>query len=220
MSPNERRWISVFLYLQVLDVLSTLIGFSLGNTEASPFVRLLIRFGPVAGLVLSKALAIGLVAVCFAIKRIRLIRLINFWYAALVIWNLYTVLTVLLTSQHPRRAAGPAEAIQTVTAALRHNNSPIPNAGIFTAFEFASPANLEATGPYGRFLSLVKNPDFAPMLQDNPEQLGALVVQGDRAQQTLRVGPEDGHITVYAFDVVRQPGGGWTVDGVSLLSRE
>jgi hypothetical protein len=78
MNPNERRWISVFLYLQVLDVLSTLIGFSLGNTEASPFVRLMIRFGPVAGLVLSKAVAVALVAVCFAIKRTRLIRLINY----------------------------------------------------------------------------------------------------------------------------------------------
>jgi hypothetical protein len=137
-----------------------------------------------------------------------------------VIWNLYTVLTVLLTAEPPRRAAEPGEVIRTVTAALRHNNSPIPNAGIFTAFQFASPANLETTGPYGRFLSLVKNPDFAPMLQDNPEQLGALVVQGDHAQQTLRVGPEEGHITVYRFDVVRQPAGGWTVDGVSLVSRE
>ena len=39
MNVDERRWVIVFLYLQILDVLSTLIGFSLGNTEASPFVR-------------------------------------------------------------------------------------------------------------------------------------------------------------------------------------
>src|SRR5512135_2244393 len=98
MSKDERGWLSVFLYLQVLDVLSTLIGFSLGNTEASPFVRLMIRWGPVTGLAVSKVVAIGLVAVCFAIKRTRLIRLINFWYAAVVIWNLYTVLAVLITA--------------------------------------------------------------------------------------------------------------------------
>ena len=219
MSKDERGWLSVFLYLQVLDVLSTLIGFSLGNTEASPFVRLLIRWGPVAGLALSKAVAIGLAAVCFAFKRTALIRLINYWYAALVIWNLYTVLTVLIASEHPRRAAEPGEVIQAVTAALRHNDSPIPNAGIFTAFQFASPANLAFTGPYGRFLGLVKNADFAPILRDGPQELGPLVVSGDHAEQILRVRSEDGHRMVYKFDVARQAGG-WTVDGVSLISRE
>ena len=220
MSKDERGWISAFLYLQVLDVLSTLIGFSLGNTEASPFVRLMIRWGPVWGLVLSKVAALGLAAACFAFKRTPLIRVINYWYAALVIWNLYTVLAVLLASDNVRRAAGPGEAIQTVTAALRHNNLPMPNAGIFTAFQFASPANLATTGPYGRFLQLVRHPDFAPMLGDRPHELGALVVQGDHAEQTLRVRSEDGHAAVYKFDVARQTGGGWTVDGVSLLKRE
>jgi len=220
MSKDERGWLSAFLYLQVLDVLSTLIGFSLGNTEASPFVRLMIRWGPMTGLALSKVVAIGLVAVCYALKRTRLIRLINFWYAALVLWNLYTVFTTLTGSGNPKRAAEPGEVIQKVTAALRQNNSPIPNAGIFTTFQFASPANLVVTGPYGRFLQLVKSADFAPMLRGNPQEFGELVVRGDHAEQVLRVRSEDGRATVYKFDVARQAGGGWTVDGVSLLKRE
>ena len=41
-----RHLIEVFLYLQVLDILTTLIGFSLGNSEASPFVRLMVHWGP------------------------------------------------------------------------------------------------------------------------------------------------------------------------------
>jgi len=49
-----RHLIEVFLYLQVLDILITLIGFSLGNTEASPFVRMMVHWGPFTGLVLSK----------------------------------------------------------------------------------------------------------------------------------------------------------------------
>jgi len=217
MSSDERGWISVFLYLQILDVLSTLIGFSLGNTEASPFVRLLIRWGPVTGLVLSKMVAIGLVAVCYAFKRMPLIRLINYWYAALVIWNLYTVLAVLTAADSPKRAAEPGEVIQTVTAALRHNNSPIPNAGIFTAFQFASPANLTVTGPYGHFLGLVKSADFAPMLHEEPQELGRLEVRGDHAEQIVRVSHDGGSVARYKFDVQRQTGGGWAVDGVSLL---
>lgn len=102
MNADERRWLIIFLYLQLLDVLSTLIGFSLGNTEASPFVRLLIRFGPVAGLVLSKAVALGLV-VCFTLKRMRMIRFINYWYAGLVFWNLFVVLTVLIGPEQQGR---------------------------------------------------------------------------------------------------------------------
>ena len=175
MSKDERGWVTAFFYLQVLDVLSTLIGFSLGNSEASPFIRLMIRWGPLAGLAISKLVAIGLAAVCVAFKRTAMIRIINYWYAALVIWNLYIVLTVLMGTGLPRRAAEPGEAIQTVAAALRHNNSPLPNAGIYTAFQFASPANLKVTGPYGRFLQLVKHPDYGPMLRDNPYDLGALV---------------------------------------------
>ena len=165
-------------------------------------------------------MAIGLAAVCVAFKRTALIRLINYWYAALVIWNLYIVLMVLMGTGLTRRAADPGEAIQTVAAALRHNNSPLPNAGIYTAFQFASPTNLEVTGPYGRFLQLVKHPDYEPMLGDNPHDLGALVVNGDHAEQTLRVHSEDGHATVYEFDAARQAGGGWMLDGVSVLTRE
>jgi hypothetical protein len=84
-----------FLYLQVLDVLSTLIGFSLGNTEASPFIRFLTQWGPLAGLAASKIVAAGLAAVCLAFKKRALLRWINYWYAALVVWNLYTILRAL-----------------------------------------------------------------------------------------------------------------------------
>jgi hypothetical protein len=87
--------LEVFLYLQILDVMSTLIGFSLGNTEASPFIRLLIRFGPVKGLIWSKLVAAGCVLLCIVFNRWGFIRWINYWYAALVIWNLYTILRVL-----------------------------------------------------------------------------------------------------------------------------
>jgi len=87
--------LEVFLYLQILDVISTLIGFSLGNTEASPFIRLLIRWGPVTGLIGPKVFAADCLLLCILLNRWRLIRWINYWYAALVTWNLYSILRVL-----------------------------------------------------------------------------------------------------------------------------
>jgi hypothetical protein len=82
----------IFLYLQVLDFFTTLIGFKLGLAEASPFIRALLQFGPVLALVLSKLTALALGAVCIAIQRQYLIRWISYWYAGLIAWNLCTIL--------------------------------------------------------------------------------------------------------------------------------
>ena len=90
-----RHLIEVFLYLQVLDILTTLIGFSLGNGEASPFVRLMVHWGPFTGLVLSKIVAASLALACLLLRRRKLILWINYWYAAVIVWNLYTTLKVL-----------------------------------------------------------------------------------------------------------------------------
>ena len=83
----------VFLYLQVLDVMTTWLGFRLGLAEASPFVRLLMHWGPLNGVLASKAVALGLGAVCVWRQRYQVIVLINYWYAALVIWNLTLITT-------------------------------------------------------------------------------------------------------------------------------
>ena len=95
MNRSGRQLIEVFLYLQVLDVLSTLIGFSLGNGEASPMVRLMIRWGPLNGLLAAKIVAAALAGLCLLLRRRKLILWINYFFAALVVWNLYTILRVL-----------------------------------------------------------------------------------------------------------------------------
>jgi hypothetical protein len=88
--------IQVFIYLQVLDFLTTLIGFRLGASEASPFiVKLIHATSPAIGVGASKLLGLGLGALCVATHRARLISWINYWYAALVVWNLSIILTAL-----------------------------------------------------------------------------------------------------------------------------
>ena len=57
----------------MLDILTTLIGFSLGNTEASPFVRLMVHWGPFTGLVMSKIVAVGIAFTCLLLHRRKLI---------------------------------------------------------------------------------------------------------------------------------------------------
>jgi len=87
----------VFIYLQLLDLLTTLVGFKLGAREASPFIRMLMHAGPAAGVLVSKFLALGLGGICLYYKKNHLIRWVTYWYGGLIVWNLM----VLLASPNP-----------------------------------------------------------------------------------------------------------------------
>ena len=78
----------IFLYLQLLDFLTTMLGLRLGLGEASPFIRMLTRMGPAFGVAFSKLVAVGLAAAAIWLNRPRVILFINYWFAALVAWNL------------------------------------------------------------------------------------------------------------------------------------
>lgn len=94
LAQENRLAIQVFLYLQLLDLLTTLVGIRLGANEASPVVRALMEFGPAWGVLLSKLAAILLGAICIALDKAHLIRRISYWYAALVVWNLSVMLSL------------------------------------------------------------------------------------------------------------------------------
>ena len=83
----------IFIYLQLLDLLTTLVGFKLGACEASPFIRLLMHFGPAVGVIASKVVALVLGGVCVYAKKNNLIRWVTYWYALLVVWNLMVLLS-------------------------------------------------------------------------------------------------------------------------------
>lgn len=85
--------LQLFLYLQVLDVLTTWLGFKIGLSEASPFIHLLMGLGPLAGLLGSKAVALALAGFCVWKRRFHVIVWINYWYAALIVWNLALILS-------------------------------------------------------------------------------------------------------------------------------
>jgi hypothetical protein len=89
--------IYIFIYLQLLDLLTTLVGFKLGVREASPFIRMLMYAGPATGVLASKVLALGLGGLCIYYKKNHLIRWVTYWYSGLIVWNLM----VLLASPNP-----------------------------------------------------------------------------------------------------------------------
>jgi hypothetical protein len=86
-----------FVVLQVLDILTTLLGLQLGARETSFFIQGLMRVGPLAALLIAKLFAALLVAVAMKFRRPRAVVFLNYWFAAVVSWNLIMILTSLLS---------------------------------------------------------------------------------------------------------------------------
>ena len=82
----------IFVYLQLLDLLTTFVGFKMGAAEASPFIRLLMHVTPGFGVAASKVLALALGGLCIHTGRMHIVRWITFWYAGLIVWNLAVML--------------------------------------------------------------------------------------------------------------------------------
>src|SRR5512139_2024841 len=83
-----------FIYLQVLDMLTTLAFMAGGVAEANPVVRVLVDFAgsPLGGLLAAKFIALSLAAYCWRSGRRQMLSRINVFYAVLVAWNLVAFL--------------------------------------------------------------------------------------------------------------------------------
>ena len=138
-----------------------------------------------------------------------------------IVW--WWLAATLGAQPRPQPGLAPGEVIRTVVEALHNRDSPSPNAGIFTVYQFASPANRVNTGPYGNFLRLVKFSGFDPLFSGHADSFGPLTVAGDRAQQKVRFRVAGGGAVWFRFAVSRQTSeqtrgrcaGCWMVDGVA-----
>jgi len=88
----------IFFVLQFVDFLTTLVGLSIGASEANPVVRYFLASGagPVLSVASSKVIAVVLGAICLYIQRPHVIRWINYWYAALAAWNVVVIARLVL----------------------------------------------------------------------------------------------------------------------------
>ncbi len=89
----QSKW--TFVVLQVLDILTTLAAFHYGAFEANPLVARLTReFGVTGGLIAGKVIALLIVV---GVRR--RVWIVNLFYGAVVVWNIYVVLS--LSARHP-----------------------------------------------------------------------------------------------------------------------
>ena len=92
-TPIRQLFLS-FVYLQMLDFLTTIAFLANGIREANPFVRMMLTLipNPIAALLSVKLMALLLGVYCWRMRRERLLTYINVMFAALVAWNVIVLI--------------------------------------------------------------------------------------------------------------------------------
>ena len=83
-----------FIYLQLLDILTTIAFMMQGVGESNPIVRWAIREGPhpIWALVMLKGGAVLLALFCLYRSREKLLRKVNVFFACLIVYNLVALI--------------------------------------------------------------------------------------------------------------------------------
>jgi hypothetical protein len=120
----------------------------------------------------------------------------------------------------PDLSHSPEEVVSIQLGALASNDDPFEDAGIAVAYNFASPANRRATGPFDRFVRMVRGPRYAPMIDHTEATAGPLERRGSRAEQRVTLTGPDGRTVTYAFGLSNARDGDldghWLTDRVAL----
>ena len=74
----------------------------------------------------------------------------------------------------PKAELSASDVVRIQLEALANNDTPRQDAGIELTFRFASPTNRKATGPLSRFASMIKSPNYRPMLYHKFAKIGEI----------------------------------------------
>lgn len=118
----------------------------------------------------------------------------------------------------------PSEVIRLQMQALQNNDDPQPDAGITTAYRFASPANKAVTGPLPRFIRMVNNPQYRALIDCRSFSQGKMKLSPDEAVQVVKVVDRSGEAVYYAFQLIKQTEGEyedcWMTAGVMRVQQD
>jgi len=80
--------LAFFIYLQLLDLLTTILFLKMGLFEASWLVAALIRWSPLLGVLLAKLGTVIIAMIAVHHHKARVMKVANLGYSGVVVWNL------------------------------------------------------------------------------------------------------------------------------------
>ena len=128
------------------------------------------------------------------------------------VWASYDI-----ENAYPEQKLKPNDVVRLQLLAMQQNDD--SDFGIEVTFRFASPANKKQTGPLKRFISLVKNPSYRPLLNHINATFLELTVEEVFAVQDVIITTYNGERIGYRFRLSIQKGplypGCWMTDSVT-----
>ena len=127
------------------------------------------------------------------------------------VWASYDI-----ENAYPEPELKPNDVVRLQLLAMQQNDD--SDFGIEVTFRFASPANKKQTGPLKRFIRLVQNPSYRPLLNHINATFLELTVEEDFAVQDVIITTSNGKRIGYRFRLSIQKGplfpGCWMTDSV------
>ena len=122
-----------------------------------------------------------------------------------------------IKNAYPEPELKPNDVVRLQLLAMQQNDD--SDFGIEVTFRFASPANKKQTGPLKRFISLVRNPSYRPLLNHINATFLELTVEEVFAVQDVIITTSNGERIGYRFRLSIQKGplypGCWMTDSVT-----
>lgn len=130
----------------------------------------------------------------------------------------------LLPDLTPNPGLSAGDVVRIQLGALANNDSPHPDAGIEITFRFASPTNKRVTGPLPRFVAMVKNPLYAPMINHTHVEYGTSTLREGHTLVPVVLTDTDGNEAGYLFVLRKLQGescpGCWMTESVVRIGSE
>ena len=127
------------------------------------------------------------------------------------VWASYDI-----ENAYPEPELKPNDVVRLQLLAMQQNDD--SDFGIEVTFRFASPSNKIQTGPLKRFIRLVRNPSYLPLLNHTNATFLELTVEEDFAVQDVIITTSKGERIGYRFRLSIQKGtlypGCWMTDSV------
>jgi len=127
------------------------------------------------------------------------------------VWASYDI-----ENAYPEPELKPNDVVRLQLLAMQQNDD--SDFGIEVTFRFASPSNKTQTGPLKRFIRLVRNPSYRPLLNHINATFLELNIEEDFAVQDVIITTSNGERIGYRFRLSIQKGplypGCWMTDSV------
>jgi len=128
----------------------------------------------------------------------------NFLIVCLVIYPFYAWALGSKNTSYPNPELLANEIVSLQLMAMQQND--VSNHGIEITYRFASPQNKVQTGPLSRFIMLVKNPAYRPLLNHLDATFLNLKVEGNVAIQEVIITTSKGTRRGFRFLLSLQQG--------------